>query len=124
MTTIESKDPSLESEGGSGNGGATATLTAHAAVEAPSRTLPPVEAEPDGPRSAASVALERYELDMAGRLHAADYQATIAMLCEQFELQMRALMQPAFGGHASMYASSESHGFGFAISRTKSGERS
>ena len=66
MTTIESQDPSLESEGASSDGGAPAVLAApHAAVDAPSRTLPPDEVEAEPPRSAASLALERFELDTA-----------------------------------------------------------
>lgn len=65
MTTIDSKDPSLASEGSSVAGGAARGALAHAVQDAPQRTLPPPEWGGDGPRSAASLALERYELDTA-----------------------------------------------------------
>src|SRR5258706_10377361 len=61
MTIIESKDPSLASEGTSAAGGA----AVHAAADAARRSLPPAEWGQDGPRSAGSLALERYELDSA-----------------------------------------------------------
>lgn len=61
MTTIESEDPSRQTEGARSDGEA----RAHVAVAAPSRTLPPIDVEADGPRSAASLTLERFELDHA-----------------------------------------------------------
>jgi hypothetical protein len=65
MTTIDSKQASFESEGSSGAGGSVLPLLGHEVQEAARRTLPPPESEQEGPRSAASLALERYELDTA-----------------------------------------------------------
>jgi tetratricopeptide (TPR) repeat protein len=64
MTTIDSKDPALASEGSSAAGGAALNAKEHSVREVAPRTLPPPEPG-DGPRSAASLALERYELDTA-----------------------------------------------------------
>ena len=64
--------------------------------------------------------LTRFELDMAGRLYVVDYQAGITMLCEEFDAEMRGLMQVTSRGDGTMHASSRS--FGFAISHSKTGE--
>ncbi|HEY6077300.1 MAG TPA: hypothetical protein VIW29_00760 [Polyangiaceae bacterium] len=63
MSNIDSKDPSLAGEGSIAAGGAAHTVKGHAAVEPARGTLPPPEWGREGPRSAASLALERYELD-------------------------------------------------------------
>src|SRR6187549_112358 len=65
MTTIDSKDPSQASEGSSVAGGAALHANGLAVQDAPRRTLPPPEWADDGPRSAGSLALERYDLDTA-----------------------------------------------------------
>jgi tetratricopeptide (TPR) repeat protein len=65
MTTIDSKDPSLHREGSSADGGGPARAGGHAVKDAPSLTLTPVEVEREGPRSAAALALERFELEPA-----------------------------------------------------------
>ncbi len=65
MTTIDSKDPSQSSAGSNGAGGGQALSKGHAVKDATRRTLPPPEWGLEGPRSAASLALERYELDTA-----------------------------------------------------------
>ncbi len=65
MSTIDSKDPSLESGGSSAARGAAGASSGHAVSDAARRTLPPPEWGNDAPRSAASLALERYELDTA-----------------------------------------------------------
>jgi len=65
MTTIDSKDPLPTSEGSSAAGGAALHDIAHAVQDAPRRTLPPPEWGGDGPRSAGSLAVERYDLDTA-----------------------------------------------------------
>ncbi|RYZ06242.1 MAG: hypothetical protein EOO73_16370 [Myxococcales bacterium] len=61
MTTIDSKEPALSGEGSGAAGGA--ALGGHAILDAARRTLAPAESE--GPRSASSLALARYELDTA-----------------------------------------------------------
>jgi tetratricopeptide (TPR) repeat protein len=63
MTTIDSKDPLFASEGSSADGGALARAARHATQEPPPPSLPPVEVE--GPRSASSLALERFQLESA-----------------------------------------------------------
>ena len=65
MTTIDSKDPSPVSEGSSAAGGAATDTKGHSVQDAPRRTLPPPEWGGEGPRSAGSLALERYDLDTA-----------------------------------------------------------
>lgn len=65
MTTIDSKEGAFPSNGSSAPGGAGEPSAGHSALDVPRRTLPPPEWEQDGPRSAASLALERYELDTA-----------------------------------------------------------
>ncbi len=71
MTTIDSKDPSFASEGSSASGGAAAPAgnvaptAAHSASGTALLSLPSAEPEHEGPRSAASLALQRYELDAA-----------------------------------------------------------
>src|SRR5215207_939144 len=64
MTIIDSKDPALASEGSGAAGGAALNAKGHSVREVAPRTLPPPEPG-DAPRSAASLALERYELDTA-----------------------------------------------------------
>ena len=59
MSTIDSKEPSQSREGSSAPG------TSPSSREPPYRTLSSSEGENDEPRSAASLALERYELDTA-----------------------------------------------------------
>lgn len=65
MTTTDSKDPALPREGGGAAAGASGAALGHTVREAARRTLPPTEWSNEGPRSAASLALERYELDTA-----------------------------------------------------------
>src|SRR3954471_13668003 len=65
MTTIDSKDPSQIGEGLRTEGAGPVLTTGHAVKDAARRTLPPPEWGREGPRSAASLALERYELDTA-----------------------------------------------------------
>jgi tetratricopeptide (TPR) repeat protein len=64
MTTIDSKDPSQVSEGSSVAGGAANLTQGHVVQDAARRTLPPPEWS-EAPRSAGSVALQRYDLDTA-----------------------------------------------------------
>ncbi len=61
MTTNDSEEPALSGEGSSAAGGA--AQVGHTALDAARRTLVPTDS--DGPRSAASLALARYELDTA-----------------------------------------------------------
>src|SRR5689334_5464369 len=61
MTTIDSKEPPLSGEGSGAAGGA--APGGHATFDAARRTLAPTEVE--GPRSASSLALARYDLDTA-----------------------------------------------------------
>ncbi|HKY39062.1 MAG TPA: hypothetical protein VJN18_24155 [Polyangiaceae bacterium] len=65
MSTIDSKDPSLESGGSSAARAAVGATSGHAISDVARRTLPPPEWGNEGPRSAASLALERYEIDTA-----------------------------------------------------------
>jgi len=62
MTTIDSKDPSQPGEGSSVDGGG-ALHAGHAVQDAPRRPLLPPESGSDAPRSAGSLALERYDLE-------------------------------------------------------------
>lgn len=65
MTTFDSKEPALFSEGSSAAGGAAHTAEGYSALDAARRTLAPGDGERDAPRSASSLALARYELDTA-----------------------------------------------------------
>ncbi|HEX2874042.1 MAG TPA: hypothetical protein VHP33_22455 [Polyangiaceae bacterium] len=88
MTTIDSKDPSLVSEGSSVAGGAANFTQGHVVQDAARRTLPPPEWG-EGPRSAGSLALARYDLDTAISRRAGP-RAELASLSAKLQAASRA----------------------------------